>query len=577
MSEFDRLVQEFLDGTIAEADLAALEARLRSSEDERRAFHDAARFDALLSAQVRGPEADPRIVEEVRAGLASRPDPRRARAVHRVARALRQDRRRRILLRAAAAAVLLLAFAALWARRDGPEPPPRPVAIQPRPPEPPEPPAPVPAPPIPVPPLPAPAPPPGPPPLPPPPAPAPVPPPVPPAPPPVVPPPSEPAPPPPPTRVAVAKLHGDVVVVDDGAERKAEALLAGQGVRVVSGSGRLLFADGTRLDLGPGTRVANVEAAPAKSVRLEQGDLLATVTKQPAGAPLQLRTPHTEVSVLGTTLRVLADAARSQVLVSDGQVRVRGLVLSAGSLLEAGREGAPRVRPLSRIPKDDLELWLRADLVALKDGVVAWPDQSGKERHAEQADPAKRPSYAPGRRPAVRFDDDALAFPPLLEDLSRGVTIFLAIRPEATGATAQIFDFRDPAGRTGVVDFGYDATGETWVYDVHDAANAIPFTLTAKGAVRMGSLQVLSIVQRGGAPGTRSAADLFVDGLAAATGSAIVPLPGARDGSLLGRTPGGSPFRGELAEFLVYSRALGEGERAQVEEYLRQKHLRGGP
>jgi hypothetical protein len=575
MNDFDRLVQDYLDGTISEADRALLEQRLRASADDERAFHEKARFDALLSAVVRGPEADPRVLEEVRARLTDRPDPLRARAVHRVARAIDRERSRRRLVLAAAAALLVIAGAsALLFPRRVPAPP---LVVSP----PPAPPAPVPAPaPLPDPPLPptakpAPPPPPAPAPSP---LPLPAPPgPLPPPPPAPVPPPPPPAPLPAPTRVAVAELRGDVVTTEGAVERKAEVLLAGQGLRVVSGPGRLVFPDGTRLDLGPGTVLGPVEASPGKSVPLEQGDLLATVARQPAGAPMRILTAHAEVGVVGTILRVLAEPARTHVLVSDGQVRVKGAVLPAGTMVEVGRDGIPRSRAVARIPKDDLELWLRAESVVLKDGVAVWPDHSGKERHAEQADASKRPSYVAGKRPAVRFDDDALVFPPMLEDLSRGITVFLVLRPEATGGLAQIFDFRGRIERTGIVDFGYDATGDGWVYDVHDATNAIPRTLSAKGAVRMGALQVLTIVQLGGTPGTASHAYLHVDGVAAAVGGSIVPLRGPRDQSLLGRNPEGSPFRGEVAEFVVYSRALADADRAQVEEYLRHKHLRSGP
>jgi hypothetical protein len=573
MNDFDRLVQDYLDGTISEADRGLLEERLRASADDERAFHKKARFDALLSAIVRGSRADPRVLEEVRSRLTHRPDPLRARAVHRVARAIdrKRSRRRRVLAAAAALLAITGASALLFPRRV-PAPPlvvstpsalpaPAPAPL----PDPPSPPAPKPAPPPPPAPAPAPLPPPatpGTPPLPPP---APV------------PPPPPPVPIPEPTRVAVAGLHGDVVATEGGVERKAEVLLAGQGLRVVSGSGRVVFPDGTRLDLGPGTVLGAMATSPAKSIPLEQGDLLATVTRQPAGAPMRILTAHAEVGVVGTTLRVLAEAARTHVLVSDGQVRVKGAAVAAGTMVEVARDGLLRPRPVARIPKDDLELWLRAESVVLKDGVALWPDHSGKERHAEQAVPSRRPSYIAGKRPAVRFDDDALVFPPMLEDLSRGITVFLVLRPEATGGPAQVFDFRGRSERTGIVDLGYDATGDGWVYDVHDATNAIPRVLSAKGVVRMGALQVLTIVQLGGTPGTTSHAYLHVDGIAAAAGGSLVPLRGPRDQSLLGRSPEGSPFRGEVAEVVVYSRALAEADRAQVEEYLRHKHLRSGP
>jgi hypothetical protein len=576
MSGFDRLIQEFLDGTISEADRGALEDRIRSSEEEARRFHEQARFDSMLSAAVRGSVADSGVVQDIRSRLDHRSDPLRARAVHRVGQVLARDRRRRRLALSAAAALIAIGIGLGVGvpRRETPRPvvvvppavPPVPTSV---PPAPGPAPAPVPAPP------PPPAPPSTPVPLP-----SPLPPPVPPA----VPLPGPPAPPvdapppaPPPTRAAIAGLRGDALIVEGGVERRSEVLLPGQGVRVVSGNVRMSFPDGTRVDLGPGTVLEQVDGEPAKVVALLQGDVLAVVTRQPPTAPMRIRTPQAEASVLGTTLRATAGAGHTQVLVSEGQVRVKGAVLSAGNLLEVGKEGVPRVRPLSRLPREGLELWLRAEAVAVKDGVVAWPDQSGRSRLLEQPDPSLRPAHVAGRKPAVSFDNDALIVPPMMEDLSRGLTVFLAIRPEATGAVAQVFDFRDRLGTAGVVDLGYDALGDKWVYDVHDAAGAIPHTLTVQGVVRMGALQVLTIEQAGGDPGSASPAVLYVDGVHAGTGRALVPPRGLRDGSLLGRSPQGTPFRGDLAEFIVYSRALTNPERAQVEEYLRQKHLRSGP
>lgn len=576
MSEFDRLIQEFLDGTISEADRAGLEARIRSSEEEARRFHARARFDSLLSAAVRGSVADSGVVEEIRSRLDHRADPLRKRAAHRVGQVLARDRRRRRLALIAAAALIAVGLGLGLAapRRE----PPRPVVVAtpavppippPVPPAPGAAPAPVPAP------EPSPSPPPPPaslpsakPPTVPPAAPLP----APPAPPVDVPPPA-----PLPTRAAIAQLRGDAMIVEGGVERKSDVLLGGQGLRVVSGNVRMSFPDGTRVDLGPGTLLDQVDGEPAKVVSLLKGDALAVVTRQPPAAPMRIRTPQAEVNVLGTTLRVTSEAGNTQVLVAEGQVRVKGSVLSAGNLLDVGKEGLPRVRPLSRLPREGLELWLRAELVGLKDGVVAWPDQSGRSRLLEQPDPSLRPAHVAGRKPAVGFDNDGLIVPPMMDDLSRGLTVFLALRPEATGAVAQVFDFRDRLGTAGVVDLGYDAAGETWVYDVHDAAGAIPHTLTVQGAVRMGALQILTIEHAGGDPGTASDAYLYVDGVNAGAGRALVPPRGLRDGSLLGRSPQGTPFRGELAEFIVYSRALTNAERAQVEEYLRQKHLRSGP
>jgi len=62
-----------------------------------------------------------------------------------------------------------------------------------------------------------------------------------------------------------------------------------------------------------------------KMLRLKQGSLSANVVPQPAGRPMQIRTPSALLEVLGTQFDVVAELASTTLNVSEGRVRVKRL------------------------------------------------------------------------------------------------------------------------------------------------------------------------------------------------------------------------------------------------------------
>jgi WD40 repeat protein len=88
------------------------------------------------------------------------------------------------------------------------------------------------------------------------------------------------------------------------------------------------FADGTRLEVGPGSRV-RLEMGPIRSggigkrVVLLEGTLGADVRKQPSGLPLILRTPHAEVTVRGTRFSSISNSAATRVELQEGQIALK--------------------------------------------------------------------------------------------------------------------------------------------------------------------------------------------------------------------------------------------------------------
>lgn len=115
---------------------------------------------------------------------------------------------------------------------------------------------------------------------------------------------------------------------------------------VVAGTATLCFADGTRVRLGDGTRLT-VSGGPGKQLHLDQGRLDARVAKQPEGAPFQVRTAHTRVTVIGTVFTLAVAGTRTELSVDEGAVRLAAAgvesVVSAGQKRTVDAAGGPAV------------------------------------------------------------------------------------------------------------------------------------------------------------------------------------------------------------------------------------------
>lgn len=143
----------------------------------------------------------------------------------------------------------------------------------------------------------------------------------------------------PPTETVIAaatveRVEGEVFLMDDGRRLRArpgQPVLAGNGIETGRRSGATLaYLDGTRLDLGGETSLAEVRE---KRVNLRVGTLSADVKKQPAGQTLVFGTPQGEARVLGTSLRLTVDPGATQLDVKEGKVR---LIRSDGKAVDVG-------------------------------------------------------------------------------------------------------------------------------------------------------------------------------------------------------------------------------------------------
>ncbi|MGE4550357.1 MAG: FecR domain-containing protein [Opitutales bacterium] len=101
----------------------------------------------------------------------------------------------------------------------------------------------------------------------------------------------------------------------------------------------LVYPDGTRIELGPNTS-ASLADVDRKLVLLERGDLRANVQSQPTGKPFGVRTPHLELTVVGTEFLVTADDDDTSIRVFEGHVQVERLSDQSQVELVAGQEVA---------------------------------------------------------------------------------------------------------------------------------------------------------------------------------------------------------------------------------------------
>ncbi|GMV40966.1 MAG: hypothetical protein AMXMBFR64_26820 [Myxococcales bacterium] len=222
------------------------------------------------------------------------------------------------------------------------------------------------------------------------------------------------------------------------------------------------------------------------------------------------------------------------------------------------------------IPGAGVSVWLRGDqVVAGPDGAVAlWadlapvPSPADASQTVEGAQPLVLPSEVGiGGAPAVRFDglDDALELPPGFVDFDRGVSAFVVLRPAAGDRWGHIVELATSGGAA-PISLSRKGTTTTLRYRSGNVA--------ADGAALLGgtSWRVLSVVHA--IDGTVA---LRQHGLDGATGSATLPPLAWRDGSRVGAGVAGH-LTGDLAELLIYDRALGDEDRASVEVYLADRY-----
>lgn len=229
-----------------------------------------------------------------------------------------------------------------------------------------------------------------------------------------------------------------------------------------------------------------------------------------------------------------------------------------------------------------LSAWYRADLGVTKDGsnkVTRWTDLSGSGDHLVQtAFPVRQPTWAGtaiNGKPAVQFDGTMVLTSASASDLQAGsndVTVVVVAVPAATQpGYSSIVDLSSDTAHGYVLGQLADETNQyrLWFQDATQTSGWQ--SSPAVTAISGGAPQVITVVKNG------ATASSYLNGSAQGSGTVSQTLyapaapvaVGNRASALYG-------FNGQIAEVLVYNRALGDAERQTIETALTTRYAGGG-
>jgi hypothetical protein len=197
-----------------------------------------------------------------------------------------------------------------------------------------------------------------------------------------------------------------------------------------------------------------------------------------------------------------------------------------------------------------LQLWLRADAGVPSGYGDLWADQSGNDNHGSQffgtAIPRVVPNFVSGL-PVLHFDgSDSVSFANRLSTIR---TVFWVVREDPAATAAYRFLLGDDTTR----DFhgGHGAPGPIWWGSGYEN-----YQFVVNGQTFLNGLPVNGVTTL--RPRTMSLISLVTTG-------------GVRANNF-GRAYTQSNWWGDLAELVVYDRALSDQERRSVEDYLNARY-----
>lgn len=218
----------------------------------------------------------------------------------------------------------------------------------------------------------------------------------------------------------------------------------------------------------------------------------------------------------------------------------------------------------SNVPMDDLLTWLRADAGIVQSAthaVSAWTDLSGHGNDAKQSSPSNQPqsvASAINNEPVVHFDGGSsfLQFPAdLLSGLTAGEVLIVLRSSGSAGSAQGLWNLSDNNGEL-----------FPWVdgslYETFGAPSRYGPILTTVPLDRCNLYEVSA------APGVWT---MRLDGSIVARNNGNTPSF-AGNTFLLGRNAYGNYFAGDVAEMLIFSRALSDNDRQIWEHYLNAKY-----
>jgi hypothetical protein len=228
-----------------------------------------------------------------------------------------------------------------------------------------------------------------------------------------------------------------------------------------------------------------------------------------------------------------------------------------------------------------LRAWYQAGLGVTKDAnskVSQLTDLSGHGSHVMQnSDATRQPLWvatALNGQPAVQFDGSTFLKTASAMDEQAGsndVTVITVAVPGATQpAYASLVDLSSDTAHGFVVGQLGNATNQYQLWFM-DAAQSGWYSSPAASATA-GAIQVLSVVKNGAT--ALSYLNGTTQGTATVPSTLLAPVAALAVGN---RASGNYGYAGQIAEVLVYNRALSDTERQQIEAALTAKYLQPDP
>lgn len=229
-----------------------------------------------------------------------------------------------------------------------------------------------------------------------------------------------------------------------------------------------------------------------------------------------------------------------------------------------------------------LTAWLKADggVTTNASGQVSlWADQSGNSTDGAQSADANKPVLVGNvlnGKPVVRFDGSTSFLGIGYTHLYSGLTYLVVLRTTANASTS---GYEGNAANniigdnTGAIYVGFGVNGGKGQYNHYGAGWQHVNGLTA---VNDGNAQLVTVIHSQ----ADSSVNLYVGGNLDRTGSIYYNSPYASFNRIGGGYVNGSAtadlFNGDLAEILIYNRALSNAERQSAEQYLGGKYRVAG-
>lgn len=218
------------------------------------------------------------------------------------------------------------------------------------------------------------------------------------------------------------------------------------------------------------------------------------------------------------------------------------------------------------VPRNGLNLWLRSDLgVTSSSGISQWNDVSGSNNNATQSVSGNRPTLTANSlngQPAVTFGSSQyFQIPAGMSDFSAGASIFVLLKPTSVAAGARILDFGNGTASNNL-QLQEPSTNGAALYTYNGASST---NVTASSALTLNQFQLLEAIDNNSGTAT-----LFTNGVQQNQSVSMNSLLNTlRSNNYIGQASGGgNNYIGQIAELMLFNRAVTASERAATEAYL---------